>query len=118
VLGSSAISSFGFAIETPPAGAAATFLVPIEGDRWMLTMGASFGAPVPADEDEFRAAVATLPGGDIERRLERAEVLSPVAHHRLVSSKRRRYERLRRQPSCFVALGGAVSGSTRSTARA
>jgi 2-polyprenyl-6-methoxyphenol hydroxylase-like FAD-dependent oxidoreductase len=100
--------TFAIAIETPPAGKRAAFLIPIEGDRWMLTMGASFGAPVPAGEDEFRAAVATLPGGDIARALERAEVLSPVAHHRLVTSKRRRYERLRRRPSGFVALGDAV----------
>jgi 2-polyprenyl-6-methoxyphenol hydroxylase-like FAD-dependent oxidoreductase len=100
--------TFAITIESPPSGKRAAILVPIEGDRWMLTMGASFGEPVPADEDEFRAAVATLPAGDISRVLDRAEVLAPVAHHRLVTSKRRRYERLRRVPAGFVALGDAV----------
>jgi len=100
--------TFAITIETPPAGKRAAFLVPIEGNRWMLTMGTWFGVPAPADEAAFRTAVAELPAGDIARVLERAEVLSPVAHHRLVTSKRRRYEKLDRMPAGFVALGDAV----------
>src|SRR4051794_3047488 len=100
--------TFAITIESPPSGKRAGILVPIEGGRWMLTMGASFGEPVPADEAEFRAAVATLPAADIARVVEHAEVLGPVAHHRLVTSKRRRFERLRRVPAGFVALGDAV----------
>jgi 2-polyprenyl-6-methoxyphenol hydroxylase-like FAD-dependent oxidoreductase len=100
--------TFAISIEAPPTGKRAAILVPIEGSRWMLTMGASFGAAAPADEDAFRAAIATMPGGDIAHVLDRTEVLGSVAHHRLVSSKRRRYERLRRRPAGFAALGDAV----------
>jgi 2-polyprenyl-6-methoxyphenol hydroxylase-like FAD-dependent oxidoreductase len=100
--------TFAITIESPPAGKRAAFLLPIEGDRWMLTMGASFGLEAPADEDAFRAAMATMPAGDISRVLARADVLAPVAHHRLVTSKRRRYERVGRLPAGFVALGDAV----------
>ena len=38
-----------------------------------------------------------------------ADVLGPVATHRLVSSKRRRYDKMRHLPAGFVAMGDAVA---------
>ena len=71
-------------------------------------MAAGYGAAAPIDEESFRAAAATLPAPELDARPRRLGDLGPVATHRLVSSKRRRYEKLRHVPAGFVALGDSV----------
>jgi 2-polyprenyl-6-methoxyphenol hydroxylase-like FAD-dependent oxidoreductase len=100
--------TFAIVIESPPHGKYAAFLVPIEGDRWIATIASSFGAPAPVDEQSFRSVAARLPSPELDQVLQRAEVLTPVALHRFISSKRRRYERLHQHPAGFVALGDAI----------
>ena len=99
---------FAVIIESPPLGKRAAFLIPIEGDRWIATIGAGYGAEAPVDEAGFRAAAASLPSNELHQVLEGLDDLGHVATHRLVSSKRRRYERLRDVPAGFLALGDAV----------
>jgi 2-polyprenyl-6-methoxyphenol hydroxylase-like FAD-dependent oxidoreductase len=100
--------SFAVIIESPPHGKRAAFLVPIEGDRWIATIASGYGAAAPVDEESFRVAAACLPSPKLHEALSHAETVSPVALHRLVSSKRRHYERLKQLPAGFVALGDAV----------
>jgi 2-polyprenyl-6-methoxyphenol hydroxylase-like FAD-dependent oxidoreductase len=99
---------FAVIIESPPHGKRAAFLIPIEGDRWIATIGAGYGAEAPVDEAGFRAVAASLPSPELHQVLEGFDDLGHVATHRLVSSKRRRYERLRDVPAGFLALGDAV----------
>ncbi len=99
--------TFSVVIESPPHGKRAAFLLPIEGDRWIATITAGYGAEAPTDEASFRAAAASLPSLEMHRLLEGLDELGPVATHRLISSKRRRYERLRDVPAGFLALGDA-----------
>ena len=100
--------TFSVVIESPPHGKRAAFLLPIEGDRWIATITAGYGAEAPTDEASFRAAAATLPSPEMHRLLESLDELGPLATHRLISSKRRRYERLRDVPAGFLALGDAI----------
>jgi 2-polyprenyl-6-methoxyphenol hydroxylase-like FAD-dependent oxidoreductase len=102
-------ASFAISIESPPDGKRAGFLLPVEGDRWIVTIASSFGAAAPTDDESFRRIAATLPSPEISQVLERAEQLTPVATHRLPSSKRRRYENSKRVPAGFVALGDSIS---------
>jgi 2-polyprenyl-6-methoxyphenol hydroxylase-like FAD-dependent oxidoreductase len=100
--------AFAVVIETPPHGKRAGFALPIEGDRWIVTIGAGYGDEAPTDEEGFLAVAAALPSPELHQVLTAAEPLGPVLTHRLVSSKRRRFDKQRRVPAGFVALGDSV----------
>jgi 2-polyprenyl-6-methoxyphenol hydroxylase-like FAD-dependent oxidoreductase len=100
--------TFAVIIETPPEGKLAAFLLPIEDGRWMATIASCCGAVAPRDEKGFRAIAARLPSPEMAMVLHHAEPLTAVATHRLPTSKRRHYEKQRRVPAGFVALGDSV----------
>jgi 2-polyprenyl-6-methoxyphenol hydroxylase-like FAD-dependent oxidoreductase len=101
-------AQFAVIIGTPPYEKHAAFLLPVEGDRWICTIAATMGADAPADEASFRERARALPSPEVAQVLERAEMLTPVMNHRLPSSRRHRYERIKRHPVGFVALGDSV----------
>ncbi len=99
--------TFAVAIESPPDGTRAAFVIPIERDRWMVTLADRFSAP-PTDETSFRAFAVGLPAPEASQVVTRTEPLTPVMIHRQMSSQRRRYEKLRRVPAGFVTLGDSI----------
>jgi len=101
-------ATFAIILESPPDGKRAAFVMPIEGDRWITTIAFGFGAEAPSDYDGFRAAAATLPSSELHDLLSRAEPLTDVVNHRLPSSRRKRFEKVKRVPAGFVALGDAI----------
>jgi 2-polyprenyl-6-methoxyphenol hydroxylase-like FAD-dependent oxidoreductase len=100
--------TFAVMIESPPDGKRAAFLLPVEDDRWILTIAASFGEAAPVDEESLRAIASELPSPEFAEVLSRAEPLGPVMTHRLPSSRRYRYEKLKRLPVGFIALGDSI----------
>jgi 2-polyprenyl-6-methoxyphenol hydroxylase-like FAD-dependent oxidoreductase len=101
-------ATFAIIIESPPHGRRAGFLMPIEGDRWIVMIAGGYGAEAPVDEASFRELAASLPSPEISDVLDKKATLGPVATHRLLSSKRRRYERLKQVPAGFLALGDSI----------
>ena len=71
---------FSITIESPPHGKRAAFLMPIEGDRWIATIAAGYGAAAPTDEEGFRAAAATLPAPEMDTLLARHGRPRPGGH--------------------------------------
>jgi flavin-dependent dehydrogenase len=78
-----------------------------EGDRWILTLGARLGHPVPADLAEFRAVARALPAPEPAAIAGREPIGGPAVH-RFPVMRWRHYERCRRLPAGLVVLGDAV----------
>ena len=101
-------ATFAIAIESPPHGKRAGFLIPIEGDRWIATIAACFGASAPVDLETFGTLAATLPSPEMYEVFRDAEVIGDVKTHRFASSRRYRYERTKDAPAGFLALGDSI----------
>jgi len=83
-------------------------MVPVEGDRWLITIGSRHGEVPPSDPTEFETFARELPSPTIADVLAKAEALSPVLTHRIATDQRRQVERLRRTPAGFLVLGDAI----------
>jgi len=86
----------------------AAILLPMEGERWILTLAAMHGDAAPNDDEAFRGFARSLPSLLVADVLEGAEVLSPIMTYRLPSSQWRHFEKLERWPAGYLALGDAV----------
>jgi 2-polyprenyl-6-methoxyphenol hydroxylase-like FAD-dependent oxidoreductase len=99
---------FAVVAATPPAEPRGGVATAIEGDRWIVTLAGMHGDTVPTDDEGYLAFARSFPTPIIADLLERTEALSPVMSYRYPANQRRHFERLRRYPSGFVALGDAV----------
>jgi flavin-dependent dehydrogenase len=95
-------------IADPTQGHRIGTMVPIEGDRWMVTLGSFHGDVPPSDPARFEAFARSLPSPELADTLSRAKALTPVLTHRLPTSQRRHMERLDRTPDGFLVLGDAI----------
>jgi 2-polyprenyl-6-methoxyphenol hydroxylase-like FAD-dependent oxidoreductase len=83
--------------------------MPIEGDRWQVTLGGVHGDVPPSSADELGAFARALPSPALARLIERCERLSEVVTYRFPSSQRRHYEKLPDLLPGLVVLGDASS---------
>ncbi|WFE25833.1 FAD-dependent monooxygenase [Solwaraspora sp. WMMD791] len=92
----------------PPPGGRIGLMLPVEGDRWMVTLGSWQGEAPPSDPAAYEAFARQLSTPAIADVLARAEPLGPVLTHRTPTDQRRYAERLDRSPPGFLALGDAI----------
>jgi hypothetical protein len=81
---------------------------PIEGDRWIVTLAGCHGDRPPTDEAGHLAFAESLPTPDIADLLRDEAAVTPIVPHALPSSRWRHFERVKRHPVGFVALGDAI----------
>lgn len=86
-------------------------VVPIEGDRWLVTLSGTRGGQPTADPDAFEHfALTGLKDPVIGRLLAQAKPLTDPVTTRSTANRRRYYENAPSWPEGFAVLGDAVAG--------
>ena len=83
-------------------------LLPMEHDRWIVTIAGVNGETAPTDPDGMLAYARTLDSPVIADVMEVSEPLTEPVTHRFPANTRRHVERMRRFPLGWVLLGDAV----------
>jgi 2-polyprenyl-6-methoxyphenol hydroxylase-like FAD-dependent oxidoreductase len=81
--------------------------IPIEGDRWMVTVGGWHIESPPTDAATFDEFTTTLPDPIIADLVRTAEPLTDPVTYRFPASRRRDFAKLERLPGGFVTAGDA-----------
>ncbi|MER5754758.1 FAD-dependent monooxygenase [Streptomyces sp. NPDC002088] len=84
-------------------------ILPIEGDRWIVTLSGTRGGEPTADADAFADFALSLGDPVIGELIKDAEPLGDIATTRSTANHRRYYEKAKRWPDGFTVLGDAVA---------
>ena len=83
-------------------------MITIENGILLVSLIGRFGDFPPTDKAGFLALAQELHPDLAYLIIKEAEQLTPIAHHRFVSSVQRHYERMRSVPKGFLAIGDAI----------
>ena len=84
------------------------YVITIENETLLVSLIGRFGDFAPTDKEGFLAYAKELHSDLAYLIIKDVEKLSPIAHHRFVSSVQRHYERMRQRPEGFLVIGDAL----------
>ena len=93
---------------TPPVGKRLGFILAIERNRWMVTLGGCLGERAPTDPAGYLDFARSLARPDIYDVIRHATPLTDVVAIAFTDSRRHRFEKLRRFPDRYLVLGDAL----------
>ncbi|MEG3841589.1 2-polyprenyl-6-methoxyphenol hydroxylase-like oxidoreductase [Microcoleus sp. herbarium14] len=97
-----------FLSTAPPFRTRGGAIFPIEGSRWLVSLGGGDRDYPPADEAGFLEFARSLPTPLIYDAIKDAEAITPVYSYRGTENRLRHYELLPRYPENLVIIGHAV----------
>ena len=98
------VMTFGQAPQNSRGG----LMLPLEGNRWMATIGGRHGDGPPGDVEGFLTYAKALRTPTIYNAISRAERLDGVARYGFPQSVRRHFERLDAFPRGLLPIGDAI----------
>jgi 2-polyprenyl-6-methoxyphenol hydroxylase-like FAD-dependent oxidoreductase len=81
---------------------------PVEAGRWIVTLAGFHGDNAPADDAGYLAFAESLPTGEVAAIIRDEEPAGPIVTHRLPTNQWRHFEKVKRHPRGFVAMGDAI----------
>ncbi len=97
-----------FTFPQPPQSSGSGLLMPMEGKRWILSLGGRQGEEPPGDVDGFMTYVQQLRTPTIYNAIKHAKPLGDIARFRFPESIYWHYERLETFPRGLLPLGDAL----------
>ena len=97
-----------FTLPTAPAQKMSGVALPVEGDRWLVSIGGWHLTDPPTDVAAFERCARELPDPAVATLIAQAEPLGDVTVTKFPASRRRLFERLPAPPAGYVALGDAI----------
>ena len=83
-------------------------LLPMEGERWIITLAGFTHDMPPVDQEGFAAFARRFPIADLHDVVDHARPLTEPKRYHVPASVRRRYERMRRLPAGYLAFADAL----------
>jgi 2-polyprenyl-6-methoxyphenol hydroxylase-like FAD-dependent oxidoreductase len=94
--------------DSPDRGGLGGILLPLEGNRWIVTLAGRHGAKPPDDRDGFLACAQQLRTPTIFNAIKKAEQLRKIVRFGFPASARRHFERLEAFPRGLLPFGDAI----------
>lgn len=92
----------------PPSSTKFGVILPVEGNRWLVTLVGVLRDYPPEDDEGFLQFAKALDHPAIYQALEGATALTPTARYRFPTYLRRHYERLTPFPEGFLVIGDGM----------
>jgi 2-polyprenyl-6-methoxyphenol hydroxylase-like FAD-dependent oxidoreductase len=92
----------------PPRDKRVGFMLAMEGNRWIVSLGGWLGNHAPTDPAGFLEFARSLPRPDIYDVIRHAEPLTDAVTFSFPANLRRRYESFTRFPGNYLVMGDAL----------